>query len=37
LPDEPDEAPFWIDEVVDGFCTRQTLIDGWGAAQRERR
>jgi hypothetical protein len=36
LPDDADEAPYWIEEVVDAFCNRQTLIDGWRAAQRER-
>jgi hypothetical protein len=35
LPDDADAASFWIDEVVDAFCNRQTLIDRWHAARRE--
>jgi hypothetical protein len=35
LPDDTESASFWIDEVIDAFCNRQTLIDRWRAAQRE--
>jgi len=35
LPDDTDEAPLWIDDVVDAFCSQQTPIDRWRAARRE--
>jgi hypothetical protein len=35
LPNDVDEAPFWIDDVVATFCTRQSLLDRWRAARKE--
>lgn len=35
LPNDAEEAPFWIDDVVAAFCSEQTLIDRWRAARRE--
>ena len=35
LPNEPDEAPFWIDEVIAAFCGEQKLVDRWRAARAE--
>lgn len=35
LPDDPDEAAFWIDEVVSAFCNEQKMIDRWRAARPE--
>ena len=29
LPADPDEASFWIEEVVAAFCNEQKLIDRW--------
>lgn len=31
LPDDVDEAPFWIESVVAGFCSQQATIDRWRA------
>src|SRR5206468_6805272 len=33
LPDDPDDAPIWIEEVVDAFCNQQTPIARWRAAR----
>jgi hypothetical protein len=35
LPIDPDEAPFWIDEVVSAFCDSQKLVDRWRNAVAE--
>ena len=35
LPDDADEAPFWIDEVLSAFCREQKLADRWRAARAE--
>ncbi len=35
LPDDAEEAAFWIDEVVAGFCNEQAAIDRWRAARTE--
>lgn len=35
LPNEPEEAPFWIDEVIAAFCGEQKLVDRWRAARAE--
>jgi hypothetical protein len=35
LPNDVDEAPFWIDEVIAAFCSEQKLIDRWRAAGAE--
>jgi hypothetical protein len=35
LPDDAEEAAFWIDEVVAGFCNEQASIDRWRAARAE--
>lgn len=29
LPNDLDEAPFWIDDVVSAFCNEQKLADRW--------
>lgn len=36
LPRDEDEARFWIDDVVAGFCADQRPIDRWRAARAER-
>jgi hypothetical protein len=35
LPNGPDDAPFWIDDVVSAFCSEQKLIDRWRAVRSE--
>ena len=35
LPDDIDEAPFWIDEVLSAFCREQKLADRWRATRAE--
>lgn len=35
LPGDPDEASFWIDEVIAAFCDAQKLIDRWRGARAE--
>lgn len=35
LPGDPEEAAFWIDDVVAGFCNEQAAIDRWRAARME--
>jgi hypothetical protein len=35
LPSDPEEASFWIDDVVAAFCDAQKLIDRWRVAQAE--
>jgi len=35
LPDDSDDAPFWIDEVVSAFCSSQKLVDRWRASRVE--
>lgn len=35
LPRDEEEAPFWIDDVVSGFCNEQKTIDRWRAARTE--
>jgi hypothetical protein len=35
LPNESDEAPAWIDDVVAAFCNRQSLVDRWRQAREE--
>jgi hypothetical protein len=35
LPNDPDDAPFWIDEVIAAFAAEQKLIDRWRAARTE--
>jgi len=35
LPRDPDEAAFWIDDVVSAFCSEQKTIDRWRAARVE--
>ncbi len=35
LPNDADESPFWIDEVVEGFCNQQKLIDRWRTVRSE--
>ena len=37
LPDDKDDAPLWIDEVVEAFCNQQAPIGRWRAEQKERR
>jgi hypothetical protein len=32
-PDDADDAPIWIEEVVDAFCNQQTPIARWRAAR----
>ena len=33
LPDEVEDAPFWIDDVVAAFCSEQKTIERWRAAE----
>jgi len=35
LPNDDEEARFWIENVVTGFCAQQTAIDRWRAARSE--
>lgn len=35
LPGDPEEAAFWIDEVVAAFCSDQQTIDRWRDAKAE--
>jgi len=35
LPADPEETPFWIDEVVTAFCNAQHVVDRWCAARAE--
>ncbi|HEU4887589.1 MAG TPA: hypothetical protein VFV49_06875 [Thermoanaerobaculia bacterium] len=35
LPSDPDEASFWIDDVVAAFCDEQKLIDRWRSVRTE--
>lgn len=33
LPDDADDAPFWIDDAVEAFCSEQGCLDRWRAAR----
>jgi hypothetical protein len=33
LPDDADDAPVWIEDVVEAFCNRQTPITRWRAVR----
>jgi len=33
LPDDAEDAPFWIEEVVTAFCSAQKTIDRWRAVR----
>ena len=35
LPNDTDEAPFWIEDVVTAFCNEQKVADRWRAARAE--
>jgi hypothetical protein len=35
LPNDADDAPMWIDDVVEAFCSQQTPITRWRAARSE--
>ena len=35
LPQDSDDAPFWIEEMVAAFCCEQKPIDRWRAARGE--
>jgi len=36
LPTDSDDAPFWIDDVVSAFCSRQAVVDRWSKTRTER-
>jgi hypothetical protein len=35
LPEDADDAPFWIDEAVSAFCNAQKAVDRWRASRVE--